>query len=333
MLKPNRLINLNSNGGIPGGLVFILFGLFVVAVLGSFKSVTTHAYAVSPYSIKSGLSGNCLDVQNSGSEASAIVNNSPCNGLSNQDWSVDTIAIKHHSQCLSVNNNATAIGSKVGLSQCNADSPGQVWLADHGGLYNPNAKLCLIDPNAVIGSSLQLGNCDNKPSEQWSSPMLQLNCSSITAQGPRIACYAESDWEIWQSGTIPHINLLNTYTDNASYEEWCADFVSYVYKQAGYPFTAAYAGWDENNANNIQNYNFNVHSTSYIPSPGDVGYFSYSGGHVEIVISGGKQPSFIYGNSAIIDPTTGNGEMEANTILQDGALGGITNYLSPTSSS
>lgn len=333
MLFPHKLLKLDNSGSLPKSVAFLLFAMFVFALIGSFKSATTHAYAVSPSSIRSGVGGNCLDVQHDNNTPGATIDSYNCNASDAQDWSVDTIAIKHAGLCLAVKSDSQSAGAKVNLNTCNPDSPGQVWLADHGGLFNPNAKLCLVDPNSATGSQLELGACNNQASEQWSSPMLTLNCAAVTGQGARIACYAESQWENWQSGTVSHTTLLNTYTDNAPYEEWCADFVSYIYKQAGYPFSAAYNGWDENNANNVASYGFSQHDTSYSPSPGDIGYFNYSGGHVEIVISGGTHPTFIYGNSATIDPTTGNGNMEANTILQDGSLGNLIYYLSPSSSS
>ena len=318
---------------MPRGMSFILFAVFVFALVGSFKTATTNAYAVSPYSIKSGVSGDCLDVQNNSDKAGAIVDNYSCNGSGAQNWSVSTISIKHANLCLSVAGDSQKAGARIELNSCNSNSAGQVWLLDHGGLFNPNANLCLNDPNSAINVQLQLGNCAVAPSEQWNSTMLNLNCTSVSGQGAKIACYAESEWEKWQSGTLSHQSLLSSYTDGSTYEEWCADFVSYVYKEAGYPFSSAYSGWDENNANNIANYGFNQRSESYSPSPGDIGYFNYSGGHVEIVISGGMRPTFIYGNSATTDPTTGNGQMEANTILEDGSLGNLIYYLSPTSRS
>jgi cell wall-associated NlpC family hydrolase len=146
-----------------------------------------------------------------------------------------------------------------------------------------------------------------------------------------VACYAEKEWTTWQSGGISHDTLLNSYTNGSPDEEWCADFVSYVYKEAGYPFTQGSSnGWDENNANYIQYMGFAMHSASsgYVPKPGDIAFFNYNAGHVEIVVSGGSHPTFIYGDSATIDPTTGNGQMKANTILSD-SDGQIVYYLSP----
>lgn len=313
---------------MPRGMFFALFVLFVFALIGTFKSGDSHAYAVSPNSIKSGISGDCLDVQHDNKNVGAIVDNYPCNGSEAQNWAVNTISISHAGLCLSVDGSGQKVEAAIVLDSCNPDSPGQVWLSDRGGLFNPNSKLCLSDPGSGTSEQLILATCDTASDEQWSSPMLTLDCSGISSLGPRVACYAESDWETWQD-TPNHKALLNTYTDNAPYEEWCADFVSYVYKQAGAPFTSAYGGWDDNDANNVQNDGFNKHDLSYVPSQGDVGYFDYTGGHVEIVISGGQHPTFIYGNSATIDPTTGNGQMEANAILEDGSLGSITYYLSP----
>jgi hypothetical protein len=148
-----------------------------------------------------------------------------------------------------------------------------------------------------------------------------------------VGCYAIKDWIDWTSHPNDHVALLNNYTGGASYEEWCADFVSYVYKQAGYPFNNGnYSGWDENIASAISNQGFTIQNSSYIPKAGDVAYFDYPGGHVEIVIAGGPKPTFIYGNSATIDPTTGNGQMAANTIVNQGSFGQLLYYMSPNSS-
>ena len=169
----------------------------------------------------------------------------------------------------------------------------------------------------------------SQPYEVWTSD-ISPSCNNLS-QGDKVACTAVQEWTRWQSGTPSHETLLNTYTDGAPYEEWCADFVSYIYKEAGYPFTGGETnGWDENIASNIQYQGFTLHqSPGYTPQPGDVAYFDYSGGHVEIVVSGGSKPTFVYGNSATIDPTTGNGEMEANTITSKGSEGQVVYYLSP----
>ena len=338
MKQVKKISELNQSGSMPKAVIFTLLIIFSFASISLFKQATTHAYAVSSNSIKSGLPGDCLNVENNNDSPGAIVDVSKCISTDSENWTVSTITIKHAGLCLSVDNNSNKVEAGIVLAKCNTNAPGQVWLNNDGRLYNPNAStpnshLCISDPGRATGEQLILATCDNQADQKWSSPMLTPNCSSITGEGPRVACYAELDYEIWTTNPGKQASLMNTYTDGAPYEEWCADFVSYVYKQAGYAFSGGYQGWDDSNANNIQNEGFIKQSTSFVPSPGDVGHFNYTGGHVEIVISGGPHPTFIYGDSATIDPLTRNGQMEANTIVYDGKLGQITYYLTPTNGS
>jgi hypothetical protein len=326
-------LKLTEQGSIYSGLVAAILVVLVFALLGAFRSISGHASGYSLDNIRSGISDNCLDDYHSKTQLGAIVDAYGCNGTSAQDWSVNTVSIEHQGLCLSVVNNGNTSGSIVDLETCSSQ-PGQVWLSDHGGLYNPNSRLCLSAPGNQAGVQLNMASCNPtaQTGQVWTSPLLNLNCTNMATEGAKVACYAEKEWETWQSGQISHQSLLTSYTDGAPYEQWCADFVSYIYKEAGYPFSNGETnGWDENNANNIVNQGFSVnYPGSYVPQLGDIGFFDYNGGHVEIVVSGGMQPTFIYGDSATIDPTTGNGQMEANTITSDGNLGSITYYMSPT---
>lgn len=315
-----------SHHVIPWLIVFVL----CISGIMTFRSVTSHAAGVSA-AIKSGINGYCLDVHNDRSSPDTEVDSWGCNGSAAQDWTLDIGTIRHDATyCLSVQNNGTNIGDKIVLDSCD-QAPGQVWLPDQGGFENPNSGLCLSVPSSQTNQQLVLASCTSlsQPYEVWTTSLTE-RCTDGT-EGEKVACYAINEWSRWQSGTPNHEALLNTYTDGAPYEEWCADFVSYVYKEAGYPFTGGETdGWDENIASNIQNMGFILHpATGYKPQAGDVAYFDYQGGHVEIVVSGGATPTFVYGNSATIDPTTGNGEMEANTITNKGAEGQVVYYLSP----
>ena len=317
------------------GIVLIICLIFIGFLYASYN--LNHRYSNSP-NIKLSTSGYCLDDYQNKMVNSAIVDAWECNSSKAQIWTVDNLNIIHdNNYCLGVVNNSQASNSQVVMSKCDGSS-GQVWIRDKGGYRNPNSTLCLSASLNNPQQSLFINSCNdlNKTVEVWSpvanvdsTKILTPNCSGTKRQ--LLACYAEKQWAIWQSGSISHETLLNTYTDGSPYEEWCADFISYIYKEAGYPFTQGSAnGWDENNANNIQYMGFTMHmaSTGYVPKPGDIAFFSYNGGHVEIVISGGEHPTFIYGDSATIDPSTGNGQMETNTILGD--LGGqLLYYLSP----
>lgn len=312
-------------------LMFLL--LVSAACFGITHSLDKHTAAATP-AIHSGVQGYCLDTRDSQTAPGSAVDSWQCNGSRAQAWTRGQLALRYDgTDCLSAQDSATAPGTPITLATC-ADRPGQVWLSDRSGLENPHSGLCLSLPDGQTSQQLILASCKalGSPSETWSFAAASSNTDSCpTTKGERIACYAAKEWVAWQNGSYSHEALLTQYTDSAPYEAWCADFVSYVYKEAGYAFTGGEAdGWDENNANNIQNMGFTWHSPDgYTPKPGDIAYFDYDGGHVEIVISGGKTPTFIYGNSGTIDPTTGNGQMEANTITQDGRLGSLQYYLSP----
>ena len=290
--------------------------------------------------IKSGLAGYCLDDRDNSPAANAIVYTRHCNGRASQEWQpTGSSTIQHDgTYCLSVQNNATTAGSKIVANPCNG-SPGQSWVSAIDGYENPGSALCLGLPNSATSQQVVLASCDGltTPDEAWQPATWHKNdttgaslaCSGT--QGQLVACYAAKEWVAWRSGTISHSSLLNAYTDGNSSEEWCADFVSYIYKEAGYPFQwADRDGWDEYVADNVQNMGFTYHpADGYTPQPGDVAYFDYSGGHVEIVAVGGPKPIFIYGDSGHIDPATGNGDMTENTITNDPSEGQLIYYLSP----
>ena len=319
---------LDQNGITHNLTPWVIVLIVGFSVLMTFHSVTSHAAGVSS-DVKSGIKGYCLDDHDDSASAGAAVDSWRCNDSEAQTWTVGISSIKHgDSLCLAVDRNGTSTGDKVVLNACNTD-PGQVWLIDQGGFYNPNSNMCLALPNDQTTQQLVIASCSyvSEGYEQWQSASPP-SCKDTTG-GERIACFAVQEWSSWQTGNPSHETLLNTYTDGAPYEEWCADFVSYVFKEAGSPFTGGETnGWDENIANNVQYQGFTLHpAILYIAQPGDVAFFDYAGGHVEIVVSGGPTPTYVYGNSATIDPTTGNGQMEANTISDEGTLGQVSYFL------
>jgi hypothetical protein len=292
---------------------------------------TSHA-GTSGAPIKSGWNGFCLDdYKGKTNDTGNQVDIWQCNNSPAQDWQLSMTKIKHaDSDCLNVVNN-----SKIDVETC-SDNPSQVWLRDNSGYLNPNTGLCLSADVTGQGQLLSLGSCTQllSPNQTWhpTSDYKTFNCPKD--QPGAVACNAVKQWDNWQTNGSSHISLLNKYTGNSSYEEWCADFISYVYKESGYPFTKGnYASWDENDANQLRNMGFTLHlAGEYLPKAGDIAFFNYNDGHAEIVIVGGKHPTFVYGNSATIDPTTENGGMATSTVLNLPKLGHIEYYLSPTSS-
>jgi hypothetical protein len=317
---------------------FIIYLAVIVAAFLTFKIATFNISSSIP-EIKSGIDGYCLDAHQDSSAVNAVVDSWQCNGTDAQNWIATGSSLVHDKKsCLSVLNNGTTVNDKVVSNPCSG-KPGQVWVAAIDGYENPASTDCLEIPNDQTNEQLILGRCTHltQPLEAWmpatyssqSTSGAFLGCRG--SQGDKIACVAAQQWILWQSGTVSHNTLLNTYSDGNSYEEWCADFVSYVYKQAGYPFeNGERDGWDEYYAPYIENQGFTYHSAyDYTPKAGDVAFFDYNGGHVEIVAVGGSKPIFIYGDSGTTDKTTGNGDMADNTITNDGTAGQLIYYLSP----
>ena len=310
-------------------LFVVILAITVVCISWLFLG-TSHASPIG-VPVKSGWSGYCLDDYRDKTVADNQVDIWPCNNTQAQDWALSLTQIRHGtSQCLTVNTAA-----KIDLDDC-SDSANQVWLKDSDGYINPNSGLCLGAPSASQGALLELQICSDlsSSSRAWSTSFDYVNYKCGNDQASSVACYAVKEWMSWQANPADHGAMLNNYTGQAAYEEWCADFVSYVFKEAGYPFTNGnYAGWDENIASQIQNQGFTYHDANgYTPHVGDEAFFDYPGGHVEIVVSGGKSPTFVFGNSNFTDPTTGNGGMATNTRLSDSSLGVVQYYLSPNSS-
>src|SRR5579884_21939 len=253
----------DETGSSHHGVTVVLFFLLVFAIIGTFHSVSSHANSGGGV-IKLAYSGFCLDDRSSNSSNGAMVDTYRCNDTEAQSWIIDGVSIKHAGLCLSLNNAAM-----VELNSCDK-GPNQAWLTYQGSLLNPDTGKCLSMPDGKTGRQLVAGDC--KSGWSISAPY---GCSSANP-GDKIACIAISEWNNWNKAGSDHTALLNKYTSGAPYEEWCADFVSYVYKQAGYPFTAGETdGWDENNANNILNMGFTMHNPDhYTPKPGDVAYFN-----------------------------------------------------------
>lgn len=325
--KKQRKFVLGQAGYVGYGLL-----IAIMAVFGSILFRSAGSQAVPAATAIKTKAGYCLDDRRSVLKQGAKVDVWGCNGTSAQAWMVNPTSITRAGDyCLDASNGPKSVSSAVVLNRCDG-SAGQVWLRQNNGFLNPDSRLCLAfsedKPGAVVGLD-SCGQTDWRVSTATAGATTA-SCSKET-KGERVACFAALEWNRWQSPSADHNALLNVYTDGAPYEEWCADFVSYVYKEAGYPFSGGEAdGWDESNANLVQNMGFSMHDANgYVPKAGDVAYFNYQGGHVEIVVSGGKKPSFIYGNSATIDPSTGNGQMEANTITSDGWQGKVIYYLSP----
>jgi hypothetical protein len=146
----------------------------------------------------------------------------------------------------------------------------------------------------------------------------------------------ENELAFWKSQPgYPHPDFSQSgyykYSQNRQ-EEWCADFVSWIYEKAGYPLQPD-PTWNVSYVPNIQsigqqNTQFHWHpqGSNYKPKPGDLAI--HGSNHVNIFISsiggtsqyiGGDQGSGPYPGGSIVSVETGSGYYD----------NGITGYVSP----
>ena len=167
---------------------------------------------------------------------------------------------------------------------------------------------------------------------------------SITRQN--IVCLAKQELALWKSKPgYPNPAYAATgllkYT-NDWYEEWCADFASWVYHNANDSFTGGRNGWDVPMVSSIAaqtgKFTFHLQSSGYTPHPGDLAI--HGGDHVNVFIDssagaseyiGGDQGSPPYGaNPPTQTPPSPPSGSNVSTDIETGYYGGgITGYLSP----
>jgi hypothetical protein len=108
-----------------------------------------------------------------------------------------------------------------------------------------------------------------------------------------VVCIAEQELTLWQSGQLkPGTDAYFKYSQNRP-EEWCADFASWVYNQAGYSFGPAGSPTNSWNISWVpyllappqDNSKFTYHAlgSGYTPQPGDLAI--HGSQHVNIVIA------------------------------------------------
>lgn len=326
-------------------LVYLIIGVFLVSICLNLVNRSQVSADVPFHVIYSPEPGYCLDDYHGQLQANYPLDVWYCNGTKSQnfEWLNQQLRLYGTNYCLSINNTNVVV-----LNSCLTNQKTEDWQRYDVGIANQANQLCLTDDNINGGDHTELkltacGNMTNLAKQftysSWHNQNILASsmpvCQTIANNGQRIACYANQQWILWQSEPKLRPILLNNYTDGNSYEEWCADFVSYIYKLAGLPFNTGergYNNWDEYDANNLINTNGLVYhqaGSGYTPQAGDIAYFNYPGGHVEIVEKGGVHPIYIYGDSGMIDPISHNGDMSENSISNDGSFGQVVYYLSP----
>jgi hypothetical protein len=123
-----------------------------------------------------------------------------------------------------------------------------------------------------------------------SDPTVTANLSQVRQS---VVCIAEQELQLWKSGQLtPGTQAYFKYSQNRA-EEWCADFASWVYNQAGDPFGPADSPSNSWSISYVPDFlappqdtsKFTYHAigSGYTPQPGDLAI--HGSQHVNIVIS------------------------------------------------
>lgn len=149
-----------------------------------------------------------------------------------------------------------------------------------------------------------------------------------------IVCIAEQELQKWTNGQLQSGSGYKTYSEGRD-ENWCADFVSWVYNQANHPLGPGGSPTSNWNVSYVPNLlvppqdgtKFQVHPVSgYTPQPGDLAI--HGDHHVNIVASvSGSQIYVIGGNQGANDQNQSKVTKYGPIDFSDG--GEITNYVSP----
>jgi hypothetical protein len=148
---------------------------------------------------------------------------------------------------------------------------------------------------------------------------------------------AEQELQLWVSGTLkPGTNAYFKYS-NGRAEEWCADFASWIYNQAGDPFGPAGSNgpsWDISLVSNLDvppqsgsQFTFHSLASGYTPQPGDLAI--HGGGHVNIVVAVSGSTITLIGGDQGGENFPDNVVSEYSTNDPTGDIPPITGYVSP----
>jgi hypothetical protein len=124
--------------------------------------------------------------------------------------------------------------------------------------------------------------------------------SDLSQTRQDVVCIAQAQLTLWETqpdyktANFPYAAKGFLDYSNQVYEEWCADFASWVYDQAKYPLNPD-PNWITPGVSTIetigkanQNFHWHPESSGYVPQPGDLAIHSTSGNpdyHVNIFIS------------------------------------------------
>jgi len=161
---------------------------------------------------------------------------------------------------------------------------------------------------------------------------------NLSAVRQTAVCLAQQELAAWQQPGVQPQELCKKYgADKGAAapwcEEWCADFISYLYKNAGYPLQPE-PNWRVAAVSGImaigqkeQNFHWHPIGSGYVPRPGDISIRKNGMSHTNLVISvSGNTITYIGG-----DEGSGpyGGANSKSVVQQSTSQGGLSGYVSP----
>lgn len=150
----------------------------------------------------------------------------------------------------------------------------------------------------------------------------------------KVVTLLEQELKLWESSSLKPGTDFHKYTDGRT-EAWCADFASWIYSQAGYPFydgeksSESYVPTMVAEAKKSTNTKWEWHPTGdgYTPKPGDL-HVVNGQSHVSVVVAvNGDNVTNIGGNQS------GSGGPTTTKVSKDNWVGsGTVGYITPKGS-
>lgn len=153
--------------------------------------------------------------------------------------------------------------------------------------------------------------------------------TSLSTVRQKVVCLTEGELQLWDSGNLAPGAGHDKYSQGRS-EDWCADFASWIYAQAGAPLTKDNQG-NVPGVSAIQQIGKDTgryhDKTGYTPVPGDLVIRLNGESHVNIVVSvTGTSMVVIGGNQGNNDHELSRVSKYTDSYLTDS---GISGYVSP----
>jgi lysozyme family protein len=157
--------------------------------------------------------------------------------------------------------------------------------------------------------------------------------SGLSSSRQNIVCVAQQELQKWTSGQLKPGTGYLQYSENRR-ENWCADFASWVYNQAGVALGPNQSPTNNWNVSYVPNLlappqdisKFTTHSVNgYRPQPGDLAI--HGDRHVNIVVGVSGSTMTLIGGNQGADDFNQSSVTTYQTNFSDG--GDITNFVSP----